>query len=336
MSPRRRTPKDILQIAKQVAVQRGGRCVTRKITSSEDRITLVCARGHRWDARPHDVIGQRGSWCKICGAAERAASQRVGLPTVQRYAKQNGGRCLAKTYINAKQKLDFVCAEGHHWEATWSNLARGQWCPTCRRAEAAAARRLGIGAAQAIARKRRGKCLSGDYVHNRSSLRWQCKKGHEWSASLDSVKGGSWCPECARLQLSRKRKGRAPPERRKITLRDLRDHARKHRGRCRTDHYVNQRQVIDWECKRGHRFRSSWANTLGRENFCPTCTQDDRKQEMLKRARQHARANKGKCLSRSYEEARAPMRWECKAGHKFSDTWFNVTTRENFCTRCAS
>ena len=57
--------------------------------------------------------------------------------------------------------------------------------------------KLGLKIAQDIAVFRRGVCLSGSYEHNGAKLKWQCNKGHVWSASLQSIKDkGSWCPYC--------------------------------------------------------------------------------------------------------------------------------------------
>ena len=47
-----------------------------------------------------------------------------------------------------------------------------------------------------IASKRNGKCLSRVYKNARSDLAWQCVNGHEWQATPDNVKRGTWCPYC--------------------------------------------------------------------------------------------------------------------------------------------
>lgn len=264
---------------------------------------------------------------------DRAAIQ---LKKIQRYAAAQRGRCTATSYQNAHQKLDFECGYGHQWQATWSNLAKGQWCPLCRRQKAAKARRLGIESAQSIAKERGGECLSKRYKDNRTPLSWRCSRDHTWKARLDQIRSaGAWCPECARQKLSRDRKGLPPPSRSNVTIADVQAFARRHAGRCLTDVYVNQRQVLDWECRRGHRFRSSWVNTQSRDNFCSECAEIERKQEILKTAKCYARSVKGRCLSTSYKGARAPLKWQCKLGHRFTDTWTAISNRDHFCTRCS-
>src|SRR5258707_14050253 len=59
-------------------------------------------------------------------------------------------------------------------------------------------RRLTIHDLHLLARKRRGRCLSKVYSNAHAKLRWCCAEGHEWTASVTSIRNGnSWCPTCA-------------------------------------------------------------------------------------------------------------------------------------------
>ena len=58
-------------------------------------------------------------------------------------------------------------------------------------------RKLTIQDAKEIAEQRMGECLSTKYVRCTEKLKWKCYYGHEWQASLSSVRSiGSWCPKC--------------------------------------------------------------------------------------------------------------------------------------------
>ncbi len=59
------------------------------------------------------------------------------------------------------------------------------------------AKKLTIEEMQSIAQQRKGKCLSKKYIDSKSKLRWQCEDGHIWEATVSTVMGGAWCPECA-------------------------------------------------------------------------------------------------------------------------------------------
>jgi hypothetical protein len=51
-----------------------------------------------------------------------------------------------------------------------------------------------------LATTKGGKCLSTIYVNFDAHYLWECSKGHKWKAIADSIKRGSWCPECSRLR----------------------------------------------------------------------------------------------------------------------------------------
>ena len=120
-------------------------------------------------------------------------SQKLTIEQMQALAQAQNGVCLSTKYVSTKAKLRWQCAESHEWEATPGNVKRGRWCQVC-----AGHAPMTIADMRAVAKKRGGKCLSKTYVNAHTKLRWRCKKRHTWEATPDSVKRGSWCPECAR------------------------------------------------------------------------------------------------------------------------------------------
>ena len=58
-------------------------------------------------------------------------------------------------------------------------------------------KKLTIQEMRKIASTRKGKCLSKEYVNNRTNLLWECKKGHTWEANPDHIKRGAWCLICS-------------------------------------------------------------------------------------------------------------------------------------------
>ena len=48
------------------------------------------------------------------------------------YFKSQGCELLSTEYINAHQKLQYKCPNGHIHEMTWNNFQRGKRCPKCR------------------------------------------------------------------------------------------------------------------------------------------------------------------------------------------------------------
>jgi hypothetical protein len=49
---------------------------------------------------------------------------------------------------------------------------------------------------QLLASERQGECFSAEYHGHHEKHLWRCSLGHEWEATVGSVKQGSWCPYC--------------------------------------------------------------------------------------------------------------------------------------------
>ena len=59
----------------------------------------------------------------------------------------------------------------------------------------------------------RGKLVSERYTNSQAKLEWQCALGHRWRASYNSLRQGSWCPQCKREErATRQAKGSATAE----------------------------------------------------------------------------------------------------------------------------
>jgi hypothetical protein len=108
-------------------------------------------------------------------------------------AATRGGLCLSDIYVNSRAKLRWRCAVGHEWEAIFESLRyAGSWCPTCAGQPPTTADGL-----MAIARSRGGSVAIGDgLLNSKLKLRWKCRFGHEWLATPNHIRSGSWCPYC--------------------------------------------------------------------------------------------------------------------------------------------
>ena len=178
-----------------IARKRGGTCLSEHYVNNQTPLRWQCKYGHIWEATPSNV--KRGTWCPVC-ARNRPVSTRPGrLEDMQTLARQRGGQCLSLVYINNKTKLRWQCAKDHIWDATPQQITSGSWCPIC-----GGTAKLTIEDMHKLAQARGGKCLSSEYVNNKTKLLWECANGHQWKARPDSIKRGRWCPVCAKQLLA--------------------------------------------------------------------------------------------------------------------------------------
>lgn len=117
--------------------------------------------------------------------------KKLTLDDMHLEARLRGGKCLSKEYTNARTPLLWECSEGHQWEATSSNVrSHNSWCPQC-----AGVSPLDLTEAVKVAESKGGKCVSKEYVNNRTPLTWECAEGHRWETTLKSIKNlDTWCP----------------------------------------------------------------------------------------------------------------------------------------------
>jgi len=124
------------------------------------------------------------------------------IEEVKKFIEEKGGVCLTPTYKNNKEKMQFMCnACDHIWMTTFKDIKiSGHWCPKCY-----GLFNNSINVAKKIAESRDGKCLSEHYINNKTNMSWFCNKcEHTWTARLDRIKNGTWCPSCNRSHGERK------------------------------------------------------------------------------------------------------------------------------------
>jgi hypothetical protein len=190
-------PELTIDIMRQLAQERGGRCLSGTYTNKSTKLLWECKEGHQWEAEPNS-IRNAGRWCPICARFRSGATQRLDIDEMLKMAWGRGGKCLSDKYTNNRIKLFWECEKGHQWWASPSKIKTGQWCPAC-----AGRPKLTIADMKEFAEQREGKCLSDNYVNGKTKLLWECKKGHRWEAVSSSVRSGTWCPKCRSSALSK-------------------------------------------------------------------------------------------------------------------------------------
>jgi thiol-disulfide isomerase/thioredoxin len=174
-----------LEDAKRVAVERNGKCLSKEMKDSNARLKWMCEHGHTWSTSFNKIKNQ-GSWCPTC-----AGKSKYTIEVMDKWARENNGKCLSRNYVNVDTQLEWMCSEGHVWKATPNTIQQGHWCLKCSGRE-----RLTIEEMRQIASERGGKCLSTEYVNNNTKLKWQCAEGHVWEAVPGAIKSGQWCSNC--------------------------------------------------------------------------------------------------------------------------------------------
>jgi len=112
------------------AAAHGGQCLATEYRNNLTKLSWRCAAGHEWMATPGHV--RNGRWCPECKRLRAGASQRLSIIHAQNLAESLGGKCLSPVYKNASTPMEWQCAAGHVWKATYNKVQQGRWCLFCR------------------------------------------------------------------------------------------------------------------------------------------------------------------------------------------------------------
>lgn len=246
---RPKTKKLSIGEMKKLAKSRGGKCLSTKYTNNLTKLKWQCKEGHVWEAMPINV--KNNQWCPIC-----AGNKKLDIRDMEKLAKSKEGKCLSKTYINARTKLKWRCKEGHIWEAVPYSINKGTWCPICANLKKYGCYKFTIEQMQQLALGKGGKCLSKKYSSKKLMLR--CKEGHIWRATPGHIRRGQWCPVCAGIA--------------KLSIKDLHRLAKNKGGKCLSTKYINAHTKIKWQCKEGHIWGATLNNIKYNGRWCPICS----------------------------------------------------------------
>lgn len=235
----------------------------------------------------HTDYKKLGNWieeeCKKRGFNPLVNSEKIdysnfnvysskNLEEMQEIAKNNGGKCLSKNYINISTELEWQCKEGHIWKAKPHDIKRGTWCPVCsiERAKSQWNNQFGdafkfqeneLNILRNLSKMKGGECLSDRYVNNATKLKWKCKEGHIWEAKSGNIKSGKWCPKCSYEYRASLRRG---------NIEEMRKIAESRGGKCLSEKFVNVDTKLRWQCKKGHIWEAV-PSSIKRGSWCARC-----------------------------------------------------------------
>lgn len=321
-----------LQFCKEFAAKKLGECLSEEYTNIDTKLSWKCADGHVFRLSLYRVKNQK-KWCPDCVRTKK-------LFKCQAHAVELGGKCLTTSYSHAsKQKMTWICADGHKWKASWASVKSGTWCKVCtkndpkvtsnRSKSAKKSERIknfhreGLKKCHETAKKLGGKFLSPSYENKEKKYLWQCSEGHQWSAKFGNIAQGKWCPFCAG---------------RRQTISDLRNYAASKDGKCLSDLYERNDVKYQWQCSEGHKWWSTWSSIKDSGTWCPECSgsfaylTDDEREERYREICKETHNRGGKVISKRY--LGREMTFECLDGHEFKARPDQILKRGTWCKQC--
>jgi len=202
--------------------------------NARQRLYYICQNGHK-----HNILWsswQQGHRCPYC-----VGQGKLSIEFIRSEFIKEGYILLTVKYINAHQKLNYICPKGHRYSISWSDWQQGSRCPYC-----AGVGKPAIKFIRSEFEKESYKLLSVKYKNAYQKLEYICPNKHEHKTSWNSWQQGKRCPYCA---------GQGKP-----TIEFIRSEFEKEGYKLLSEGYVNSRQKLECICSNNHIYRVSWSD----------------------------------------------------------------------------
>ena len=243
-------------------------------SNSGKKVWWKCAKGHEWQA----TIDSRskGHKCPYCTGLLVIMGE-TDLQTVNpslanewNYEKNNG-LTPAEVMPGKKEKVWWKCKNGHEWEASVYSRSSGCGCPYCAGNKVIKGENdlqtLNPNLSNQWNYDKNGDLLPTEVMPNSTQkVWWECSKGHEWLAVIESRNRGNGCPYCSGRYVI---KGETDLQTVNFSLSKEWNYE-KNNSLTPMDVSPNSHQKVWWICNKGHEWQAA-ISTRNRGNKCPYC-----------------------------------------------------------------
>lgn len=169
-------------------VERGFELLSTKYEGKKSKLTCKCPKGHlchiSWDNF------NSGHGCKQCGIESSATKQKLTYEQVKAIFDGAGYLLLTKTYINAKQKLEYLCPNNHRNSITINDFKHNRRCPDCSKTKITYENISHHFEAEGY------KLLTKGCRKSNEKLEFECPNGHLHSMTWNAFQSGTRCGKC--------------------------------------------------------------------------------------------------------------------------------------------
>ena len=275
--------------------------------NSRQKLEFVCPNGHR-DAITYSSF-KDGHRCATCSGVKKPSYREV-----KRLFAKRGYKLLSTTYKNSRQKLKYVCPEGHRGTIAYGNFRNGQGCPVC----ADNHKRLSYVEVKRSFEERGYTLLSTNYVNNYTHLEYICPNGHNGSITYKHFKEGQVCPICNH-------------DAQKLSYDEVKLAFEREGYTLLSTDYVNNSSKLDYICPKGH-IGSIRYGGFQRGKRCSVCAGN--KTLTLSQVKSFFAKEGYTLLSTFYVNNSQHLEYLCPNGHRGSITYANFY-RGKRCPECA-
>jgi len=152
--------------------------------NTQQKLEYICTKGHH-----HNISWsswQQGHRCSYC-----AGNMKLTIEFVRKEFEKEGYKLLTSVYKNSRQKLEYICSNGHQHNISWHDWESSNRCPYCYGNV-----KLTIEFIRSKFKKEDYVLLTKNYKNCAQKLEYICPKGHKHSISWNNWRAGKRCGVC--------------------------------------------------------------------------------------------------------------------------------------------
>ena len=250
---------DLKTLFPEVAAEADGWDPAEFSAQSNQRMSWVCAKGHRWETSVCNRTG-RGSKCPYCSGKKAIKGENDLQTLFPDLAKEADGWDPCELLPQSNKKVGWKCSLGHRWEASVDSR-RKTGCPYCSGSKALLGFNTFLDRFPEIAKQADGWDPGTVTFGSTRKQRWKCNLGHAWEAPPYS-RQKSGCPICA---------GKTIRQGFNDLLSQFPEVAKEADGWDPETTHAGAHAKKHWVCSEGHKWIATVKDRTGDGNCCPFC-----------------------------------------------------------------
>jgi hypothetical protein len=236
----------------------------------------------------------------------------------------------------ASKKVWWRCEKGHTWKTTPNiRVSQGTGCPACSHRTVKAPDEWNLAAINPDLASEWHPEKNGDirpkdvFPNSNQKIWWQCRRGHEWPATVASRASGSGCPYCyGRYATKENNLASKYPEL-------LAEWDRERNADLNpSDFTPHVGKKVWWRCIGGHSWQATIYNRTKNKSGCPVCARNASRKHTIEDIQAIAKKRGGKCLSQNFESSRLKLKFCCKEGHVWETRADAILYTNKWCPLC--
>jgi len=289
----------------------------------------ICELGHTWQAEVNARTGQKQG-CPFC-SGRRAWPGYNDLATVRPDVAARAEGWDPTTVTHGSNFMGaWRCDLGHTWNAQVKSVVAGQGCAVCAGQQV----QEGVNDLKTLFPELAKELVEpDDYLvtaNSHRALKWRCSLGHEWEERVHKrTRRGDGCPYCSGHRL----------------LTGFNDVATKRPeivgeafGWDPTQIYYRSDVQLEWQCKEGHRWKSTAESRAALGSDCLTCGNfrvEPGANDLATTHPELAAQAVGWDPSTVVAGSSTPVLWRCERGHEWKAAVHSRTANSTGCPFCA-